>query len=229
MRVWVTRTLPGALKTAARLRALGHDPVVEPLFEIRLLAAGIDLGGVAALAFTSRHGVDAFAARTRERALPVFAVGDATADAARSREFVDVRSAAGDVARLAELIVAARPNGVVLHAAALERAGDLEGALRSAGIETRTVAVYETLERAWIEPERYDAVLVQSPRAGRTLAARLGKASAALFACVSSAAAAPLTKAGFAAVRTAAAPVESATLALLPRTFPGLAERGPAV
>lgn len=229
MRVWVTRTLPGALKTAERLRALGHEPLVEPLFEVRPLAPELDLTGVAALAFTSGHGVTAFAARSSERALPVFAVGDATAAAATAAGFGAVRSAAGDVSRLAASIAETRPSGVVLHLAARERAGNLEGALQAAGVAARTVAVYETVERAWTAPDRFDAVLVQSPRAAHVLADRLPSATPAVFACVSPAAAAPLTRAEFVAVRAAAEPTEAALLDLLATALPGLAERGPAV
>lgn len=217
MRVWITRTRPGADRTAERARDLGFNPVVEPLFVVRPLAPKVDLAGVTALAFTSAQGVDAFARLRPERDLPVFAVGDATAAAAARAGFVEVRSADGDVAALARLIAAARPEGAVLHPAAAEPAGDLAGALRTAGIGAETVAVYETVERDWTTPA-FDAVLVQSPRAARALSTRLPPAPLA-FACVSDTAAAPLRAAGFADVRVAAAPTEAETLALL---SPGL-------
>src|SRR5690606_27759634 len=83
-RVWVTRAEPGAGRTAERLAALGFEPMVVPLLAIRPLPCPPpDLTGMAALAFTGRNGVDAFAALTAERGLPVFAVGDATAERAR--------------------------------------------------------------------------------------------------------------------------------------------------
>lgn len=217
MRVWITRTRPGAERTADRARALGLEPLVEPLFEVRPLGSAVDLGGVAALAFTSGHGVAAFAALCSIRALPAFAVGDATAAAAREAGFADVRSANGDVAALARLIAGTGPEGTVLHAAAAEPAGDLEGALRSAGLRARTAPVYQTVERAWTAP-LCDAVVVQSPRAAGALADRLPAAPLA-FACVSEPAAAPLRAAGCGDVRVAAIPTEADTLALL---APGL-------
>ncbi|HEY3814434.1 MAG TPA: uroporphyrinogen-III synthase [Caulobacteraceae bacterium] len=211
MRVWVTRTQPGADATAARLRDLGHQPIVSPVLEVRRLKTTIDLDGVDALAFTSRNGVEAFSVLTNDgRALPVFAVGQATADAARACGFANVRSANGDVEALAALIASERP-GVVLHPTAREPAGEL-------GV--RSVAVYETVP---VEPtdalarlKSIDAVLVHSPLAARRLAALVAPAQASpQFLCISQAAAAPLRAAGHEKVRSAPFPDEAALLKLL--------------
>ena len=220
MRVWVTRTQPGAGATAARLREDGHDPIVAPVLGVQPIATSIDLTGVDALAFTSRNGVEAFVALTREgRALPVFAVGDATADAARACGFRTVQSAGGDVTALAERIASAAP-GVVLHAAARDPAGDLVGLLREHGVTARAVATYDTLplepDEALAQLAAIDAVLVHSPKAARRLAGLIAPDSASpLFACISEAAAAPLRGAGHEKVRSAPFPDEAALLKLL--------------
>ena len=144
--------------------------MVAPLLAIRPLPqAAPDLTGVAALAFTSRNGVAAFAALTEARALPVFTVGDATAEAARAAGFSEVRSAAGALGDLARLLAGAAP-GVVLVPGALEPAGDLR-ALLTGRVEVRPLPVYEAVETASPAPPAFDAVLVHSPRAGRALAA----------------------------------------------------------
>ena len=220
MRVWVTRTQPAADATAARLCDLGHEPIVAPVLAVQPVNATIDLAGVDALAFTSRNGVEAFAALTSEgRVLPVFTVGDATADAARAGGFTTIHSADGDVAALAERIASAHP-GVVLHPAAREPAGDLAGLLRERGVAARTVAVYDTVP---VEPAEalaqlavLDAVLVHSPKAARRLAGLIAPdAAQPLFACISEAAAAPLRAAGHEKVRSAPFPDEAALLKLL--------------
>src|SRR4051812_13210942 len=93
-KIWITRAQPGADVTAERVRALGHDVLVTPLLSVRALpGVHIDLIGVAALAFTSANGVRAFADLTGERNLKVFAVGAATALAARAVGFKTVLSA----------------------------------------------------------------------------------------------------------------------------------------
>ena len=177
-RIWITRAQPGAEVTAERVRALGHEAIVAPLLAVRVLPdVTVDLAGVSALAFTSANGVRAFADASGERSLKVFAVGAATAQAARQSGFKSVLSADGDVEALAEGIAARRGElrGAVLHPGAAEPAGDLAGALEKHGVEARRLILYETapVEVAAAEAEalaRSDAVLLHSPRAAQALA-----------------------------------------------------------
>ena len=73
-RIWITRTEPGASATGARVRALGHEPLIAPLLAVQPLSdVVIDLAGVSTLAFTSANGVRAFVAASAARAFQVFA------------------------------------------------------------------------------------------------------------------------------------------------------------
>ena len=219
MRVWVTRTAPEAEATAARLRALGHAPLVAPVLQVRET-------GAAALAFTSSNGVRAFARLSAERRLPVYAVGESTAQAARDAGFSEVRSAAGDVTALVGLILADPPSGAVVHVAPEAPAGDLVGGLTTGGVEARLAAIYRTeavVDEASFaalsaEPPEIDAVLVHSARAAQALAERpeMARAASQLRAvCISKAAAAPLLPLNFASVAVAPLPTEAALLNLL--------------
>jgi uroporphyrinogen-III synthase len=177
-KIWITRAQPAANATAERVRGMGHDALVAPLLAVHNLdAAEVDLDGIAALAFTSANGVRAFAERSGVRDLKVFAVGAATALAARQAGFRSVLSTDGDVAALAEGIAARRGElkGAVLHAGAAELAGDLAGALAAHGVESRRLTLYETrpvkLGEAELKPLlRAEVVLLHSPRAARALA-----------------------------------------------------------
>ena len=225
-RVWVTRARPGAEATAERLVALGHSPVVAPLLAVGARPFDPDIAGVAALAFTSRHGVEAFARQQPERGLPVYAVGAATAQAARQAGYGLVEHADGDVEALAALIIRDRPAGPVLHPGAAQPAGDLTGALGAAGIAARSMVVYETLA---IDPDpvflaaltALDAVLLHSARASRVLAALLAArpAPGLRALCLSPAVAEPLAAAAaagrLASVASAPRPRESALFELL--------------
>jgi uroporphyrinogen-III synthase len=228
VRVWVTRAQPGAERTAQRLHAHGHDPLVAPLLEVRALPVdAADLAGAGALAFTSANAVAAYAALTADRSRPVFAVGDSTAAAARAAGFSTVDSAAGDVEALAARIGQARGGftGSVLHPAAQEPAGDLAGALVAAGVPARAVAVYDTDAAEALPPAvdaalaegALDAVLVHSPKAGRALARLLaGRRLEGVSAlALSPACAAPLAAVAFARLEVAPLPNEAAMLALL--------------
>lgn len=224
MRIWITRAEPGASRTADKVRALGHEPVVAPLLEVHALPVEIDLDGIGALAFTSANGVRAFAGRCPDgrfgRALPVFAVGDATAAAAQKAGFAQVMSADGDLDALADLISAhaAGLKGAVLAPGPREPAGDLPRALAAQGLTARALALYETLP---VFPKRtlgaVDAVLVHSPKAAERLAVVLGGKTGPEAYCISLAAAAPLAGRPFAKVAWADHPDEDSLLALLPK------------
>lgn len=233
-RVWITRAEPGAARTASRLAALGFEPVVAPLLAIGLVAVSprdldLALEDVAALAFTSPNGVDAFAVlASGGRDLPVFAVGNATASAARTAGFSDVRSAGGDLGDLGRLIAEGRAkvNGTILHPRAEQPVGDLGeavAALCAAPPPVRGLTVYRAVETGEGPPPAFDWALVHSPRGGRALAAVLGAEASARppfrIAAISPAAAAPLeTLKGVsqpAEIRIAARPDDAALLTAL--------------
>ena len=177
-RIWITRGQPGAEATAARLRALGHAPLVASLLEVRPLPPPAELPkGVAALAFTSANAVRAFSAWTPRREWPVFAVGGATAEAAREAGFRAVSSADGDVGALALRIAAERCSGLVLHPCAREAAGDLAGALGATGLRSRAASLRDLRRRdlptgvcAALDQGAIPVALIHSPKAARALA-----------------------------------------------------------
>ncbi len=94
----ILRPEPGASESAAKARGMGLAPVVAPLFTVTALSwEPPDPRRFDALLLTSanaaRHGgsgLDAY------RGLTCFAVGDATAAAARRAGFTDIRVGAGD-------------------------------------------------------------------------------------------------------------------------------------
>ncbi|HEY9235827.1 MAG TPA: uroporphyrinogen-III synthase [Phenylobacterium sp.] len=226
-KIWITRAQPGADATAARVRERGHEPFVAPLLEVRSLAdAEVDLAGVKALAFTSANGVRAFAGLSAVRDLQVFAVGAATAQAAKVAGFRRILSTDGDVAALAEGIAARRGEigGLVLHPGAAELAGDLAGALARADVEVRAQALYETVPVALSAEQMaalsdVDVALVHSPKGGKALAAVLEaqpQPHLRLLA-MSQAALAPLLGTPAAARLSSPFPLEAALLNLIDR------------
>lgn len=224
-KIWITRAQPGADATAERVRGMGHEALVAPLLAVRSIEdVDIDLAGVAAIAFTSANGVRAFAERSGDRALKVFAVGGATAQAARQAGFRSVLSTDGDVEALAHGIAARKGElkGAVLHAGAAELAGDLTGALERHGVEGRRLVLYETVPLVRTETElkpllRAHAVLLHSPRAARALAQilRAHPAPAMRALGLSQAVLKPLARVKLAAKAAPPYPLEAALLHLI--------------
>lgn len=83
MRLLVVRPQPGADASAKRVREAGFDPLVMPLFAIEPVEwAAPDPSAYDALLLTSGNAVRMAAAQVRDlAALPIYAVGAATADA----------------------------------------------------------------------------------------------------------------------------------------------------
>ena len=229
LKIWITRAQPGAEATAARVRALGHAPFVAPLLAVRMVEdPQIDLAGVKALAFTSANGLRAFAQACADRSLQVFAVGAATAQAAREVGFRRVLSADGDVAALAEGIAARRNEigGAVLHPGAAELAGDLAGALARAGVEVRALTLYDTAPTA-LGPDQVaglgevDVALVHSAKGAQALAAVLAVHPQPRLKVLglSKAVLAPLADTPLAGLTSAPFPLEAALLNLIDRSI----------
>ena len=96
--VLVTRPEPGAAETAARVAALGWEPVLAPALVLRPRA--IVIGRAQALLLTSRTAARALPPPIP--GLPVLAVGEATAEEARARGW-RAEAAAGTARELAEM------------------------------------------------------------------------------------------------------------------------------
>lgn len=182
MRLLVTRPEPEASRTAERLRDLGHEPVKAPMLTSVFLDPPMPAIDPAAILFTSLNGVRGLLRWPVPDAwfsLPVLAVGDRTAEAAREAGFGRVYSADGDGIALAALTMAMiRPGaGPLLYPAAVDRAGTWTQTLAEAGHALELVEVYrmepvKSLPDSVISSLRdglVDGVLVYSPRTASAL------------------------------------------------------------
>jgi uroporphyrinogen-III synthase len=179
MRLIITRPRADAEVLGARLREMGHQVLLEPMLTIQNLPEGrLDLAGAAALLLTSANGARALAEHAERRDLPVLAVGEATAAAARRAGFREVTAAAGDVTGLAALVRQrlAPEDGALVHVAGSAVAGDLAGDLGADGYKLRRAVLYRAdAARRFSPPCRaalasceIDGVLFFSPRGAAT-------------------------------------------------------------
>jgi uroporphyrinogen-III synthase len=159
-----------ALRLPGRFRT-----VVSPLLAIVPCRVPPDVGGIAALAFTSANGVAAYLQAGGPASFPAYCVGSGTAAAAQAAGFA-ARSADGDAAALAALIGRERP-GPVLHLRGRHTAADLAALLETRGIPARAAVVYEQRAvspgpevRALGEAGGIDVITAFSPRSARLLA-----------------------------------------------------------
>jgi uroporphyrinogen-III synthase len=229
LRALVTRPREDAGGLAAALAARGIEAVIEPLIDIRFRTdPAPDLAGAQAILCTSANGVRALARLSTERALPLFAVGDATAARARAEGFIEVESAGGDVADLARLVrQCLRPaTGRLVHVAGSAVAGDLASDLGTDGFTVDRLVLYEARPAAALSVATVQALgaglirvaLFLSPRTAATfvrLADRAGVIEAldhTVAISISSAADAALGGVRFRERRVAVAPTQAALL-----------------
>lgn len=178
MHVMLTRPRSDSDPLAAQLRAKGDDVHIEPMLEIVPTGAAVSFDGVQAILATSANGVRCLATATHSRDLPLFAVGDATANSARDAGFEAVHSAEGDSHSL-KTMVASRLDpslGRLLHVRGEAVTGDLPAALQASGFAVDETILYQArpahrLSEAALEflsKEKFDSILFFSPRTART-------------------------------------------------------------
>lgn len=137
MRLLVIRPEPDALRLKAALEELGHEATVEPLPASPSRAAMPSTSkGTLALIVTSRNALRVLRsspALAEARHLPLFAVGKATADEARTLRFEMVVTGAGTAAELVAHLVSALDTaaGLIVHLAGDTLAAKLKGELEA--------------------------------------------------------------------------------------------------
>ena len=205
----VIRPEPGASATVMRARGLGFDAISVPLFTVEAIAwtvPDLDLfdGILVTSANAMRHGSENLSSL---RALPVFAVGEATAEAARDAGF--------DVATIGnlgadQLLEMLDPKLRLLHLC-----GEDRRAPKRATQEITPLIVYRSrpIEAPGLSSERRAIALVHSRRAAQRLAELVEDRKSITIAAISRDAAAGAGE-GWGSVYVASRPTDDALLAL---------------
>lgn len=211
-RVLVLRPEPGASATAGKARALGLTAQAVPLFDISPIAwsapEAADFDGVLLTSANAlRHAGDKLAAY---RGLPVYAVGEATAEAARQAGFGIASTGNAGVDRLLDSI---EPRLKLLHLCGEDR--------RDPEQPKQHILAVPVYRSTAIQSPRLGntsgcVALVHSPRAGQRLGEIAEERSGIALAAIS-AATAEAAGDGWASVDIADEPSDEALLALAAR------------
>jgi uroporphyrinogen-III synthase len=219
---------------AAGLAAAGHQVTSAPLMRVVHCGGLPALNGVQALIFTSRNGLKAVAPLSDAAlALPLYAVGPATAAMARELGVKDVVEGPGTARELLEIIEgsADKDAGPLLHIAGETLACDLSAALATRGFTARTETVYRTEPVEALDPMvadayrhgAFDGVVLMSPKTASVYAALVQHANLGPLAlrmahfCLSDAVAQKLEPLGAVRVAVACLPNSQEMLALIAR------------
>ena len=211
-RLLVLRPEPGATATVERARKLGLDALSVPLFEIEPVAweapepAAFD-GLLLTSANAVRFGGEGLHAL---RGLPVHAVGEATAEAARALGFDIASAGESGVDRLLDSI---DPDLRLLHLCGADRH---EAASPRQAITATVVYRSKPVESPDLSAAGGSVALLHSPRAAERFA-QLVQQRASIAVAAISPSAAQAAGDGWEAVESANAPTDDALLALAAR------------
>ncbi|MEZ0260218.1 MAG: uroporphyrinogen-III synthase [Alphaproteobacteria bacterium] len=145
--VLVTRPQPAGDELADKLRREGFSVWLAPMTEYVEIPADVpDFNRYQAIIFTSAQGVTLFAQKFHERLPIIFAVGDATAQAASKAGFSRVYSAAGDGKDVVDLIKSKKADlrlERLLHICGEDTAQDMGEQLAGSGLVVTRVPIYK--------------------------------------------------------------------------------------
>jgi len=163
VRLLVTRPAPDDERTAAALRARGHEVLIAPMLRMQTLDCAFPAHPYAGVVMTSANAARAIAHHPDCRdltSLPLFAVGHHTAQAALAAGFHEVHCANGDRSDLVNMLrrLLGALHGPLLYLAGEDRAGEIE--LAPNGARVITVAVYR-MAKVECFPAEIEAALRQ--------------------------------------------------------------------
>ena len=243
MAVLVTRPRPDDEATASALRDRGFEVLRAPMLRFEPVPfhddADARYGAVIVTSANALRAIASHLADSRLLKLPLFAVGEHTASAARDAGFSQVIVAKGDAAALRDLVLAGvkskqlKKASTLLYLAGADLARDLAGELGEKGFTVVTHTTYRMVPSSSLPQEicdafvanRVEAVLHYSRRSARAFleAARSGGVEISALAlpqcCISAAVATILRDAGATQVTAAASADENALFEALGRAL----------
>jgi uroporphyrinogen-III synthase len=243
MAVLVTRPHPDDEATAAALRTRGFEVLQAPMLRFEPVAFHDDIDArydaVIVTSANALRGIEPYLAGSRLLKLPLFAVGEHTASAARGAGFAKVIAANGDATALRELMLASvrtrelKKAATLLYLAGADLARDLAGELGERGFAVVTHTTYRMIPVSGLPREvsdafaanRIEAVLHYSRRSARAFLEATRSAGVEISAlaipqyCISDGVASVVREAGASQVTIARSPDENALFEVLDRAL----------
>ncbi|MEC9286277.1 MAG: uroporphyrinogen-III synthase [Pseudomonadota bacterium] len=148
--VWITRSEPGASRLEGVLTGAGFQSIKAPVLTTEMVKEPAPSSVFDVTVFVSEHAVKHALQRNWRAVGPVLAVGQATADALRSKELETLQAARASSEGILELLEEQYPNaGSVLIVAGANGRTDLAEWLKEKGVR---VSTWITYRRVMLEP-----------------------------------------------------------------------------
>jgi uroporphyrinogen-III synthase len=243
MAILVTRPHPDNETTAAGLRERGFEVLLAPMLRFEPASfhddADAQYGAIIVTSANALRGIESQLKDSPLLGLPLFAVGEHTADVARDFGFGHVISAKGDAATLRDSVLAGvrsktfKKASPLLYLAGADLARDLAGELGERGFTVVTQTTYRMIPVSSLPQQTCDAfaaneieaVLHYSRRSARAFLEAVRAAGVEISAlsvpqfCISAGVGTVVRDAGATQVMVAASGDENALFALLDRAL----------
>ena len=163
--IWLTRPAEDSASLAALLAEHQIDSIVAPVMQIAQTPFALNTAQAPnAILVTSRHACYALGTLPETwRSLPLFCVGEATAETAQHYGFTNPIAGVGDVLSLLPLLLAHLTKGAtLLYLAGTEIKVDIAPLLGAKGIAVTRLTTYEAVAQTILAPEVTAALEAQS-------------------------------------------------------------------
>lgn len=146
MKLFITRPEIDGLKTAEKLKKLGHVVAMFPIIKIEFVK-GHNIKKADALIFTSKNGVRSIGNMDIDKGILIFTIGKQTAIEAKKLGFKRVFSANGSQNTLLDLILlhGSSPKGSFVHLSGEHIKDDLVGILNSKNLRAERQITYKAI------------------------------------------------------------------------------------
>ena len=190
MKILVTRPKRQSLVTAQKLKALGHQPIIEPLLEVKTISTKLPKGAFDAIVITSANAIEqldsGWPIQNREQ-VPVLVTGKATQKAAANVGFTLAQTVNGSALDLINAVPTWLKNYEhqtpiqILYPCAEAVAHDLESKLTSKSVTCISWPVYKSIAKRELSTEVKNQLVLGEIELVLLYSTRTAAAFAAIF------------------------------------------------
>ena len=146
MHILLTRPINESIKTKIILTKLGYKVTIDPLLKIIFSKNNKNYKNIYCYIITSKNGLLALSKITKNRSIPIYCIGLATAKFAKQKKFKKVFFADGTGKNLYKIVCKMAKKKKILHVSGKDITLDIAKKLKNSGYDAKRIIAYKTLQ-----------------------------------------------------------------------------------
>ena len=146
MHILLTRPINESIKTKSILTELGHKVTVDPLLKIIFLKNNKNYKNIYCYIITSKNGLLALSKVTKNRSIPIYCIGLATAKFAKQKKFKKVFFADGTGKNLYKIVCKMTKKKKIVHVSGKDVTINITKKLKNSGYNAERIIAYKSLQ-----------------------------------------------------------------------------------